>query len=99
MPGQRPGPFLVVVGLTDDQTLVAFASTNPTKLTTLGPITGLTGDQRLIGLDCRVSDSTAYGRSHRHPPPGVTVADTALTIPPGHRGHQRGDRVGLQQRR
>jgi hypothetical protein len=31
----------VVAGLTDDQTLVAFASTNPTKLTTLAPITGL----------------------------------------------------------
>ena len=107
---------------------------------TLGRIRGLQGDQRLIGLDCRVADSTAYGvgeaggvyrlrladatatkvsqltvpldgnsfdvdfnpaanrlrvisdrgQNLRHnlddptgtPPPGVTVADTALTIPP-----------------
>jgi hypothetical protein len=128
-------PF-VVVGLTDDQTLVAFASTNPTKLTTLG----LQADQRLVGIDCRVADSTAFGvgdaggiyrlrlgdatatkvsqltvplqgrafdvdfnpaanrlrvisdtgQNLRHnlddptgtPPPGVTVADTALTTPP-----------------
>jgi hypothetical protein len=132
-------PFLVV-GLTDDQTLVAFASNTPTSVRTLGRIRGLQGDQRLVGLDCRVADSTAYGvgdrggiytlslrdatatkvsqltvplsgrafdidfnpaanrlrvisdtgQNLRHnlddptgtPPPGVTVADTPLTIPP-----------------
>lgn len=59
-PRQSTPPFLVV-GLTTDQTLVAFASNTPTKPTTLGPITGLQGDQRLVGIHCRVADSTAYG--------------------------------------
>jgi hypothetical protein len=53
-------PFLVV-GLTTDQTLVAFASNQPRRLRTLGRIRGLQGDQRLVGIDCRVADSTAYG--------------------------------------
>jgi Domain of unknown function (DUF4394) len=53
-------PFLVV-GLTDDQQLVAFASNTPRKLTSLGPIRGLAGDRRLVGLDCRVTNHTAYG--------------------------------------
>ena len=57
----QAAPPVLVVGLTTDQTLVAFASTNPTKLTTLGRIRGLAGDRRLVGLDCRVADSTAYG--------------------------------------
>jgi hypothetical protein len=57
----RPAQPFLVVGLTTDQTLVAFASNNPGKLTTLGRISGLTGDRRLVGIDCRVSDSTAYG--------------------------------------
>ena len=136
----RPAPPFLVVGLTTDQTLVAFASNTPTKVTTLGRIRGLTGDRRLVGIDCRVADSTAYGvgdaggiyrlrlgdatatkvsqltvplsgrafdidfnpaanrlriisdsgQNLRHnlddptgtPPPGVTVADTPLTIPP-----------------
>ena len=57
-PRRSAQPFLVV-GLTTDQTLVAFASNNPAKLTTLGRIRGLQGDRRLVGLDCRVTDSTA----------------------------------------
>jgi hypothetical protein len=130
----------VVAGLTDDQTLVTFASDNPTRVRTAGRIRGLAGDRRLVGIDCRVSNSKAYGvgdrggiytlslldatatkvsrltialegrafdvdfnpaanrlrvisdsgQNLRHnlddptgtPPPGVTVADTALTIPP-----------------
>jgi hypothetical protein len=138
-PGRPAQPFLVV-GLTDHQTLVAFPSNNPHTLTTLGPVRGLTGDQRLVGIDCRVADSTTYGvgdrggiyrlglgdatatkvsqltvplegrafdidfnpaanrlrvisdtgQNLRHnlddptgtPPPGVTVADTPLTMPP-----------------
>jgi Domain of unknown function (DUF4394) len=135
----RPAQPFVVAGLTDDQTLVTFASDNPTRVRTAGRITGLTGDRWLVGLDCRVSNSKAYGvgdrggiytlslrdatatkvsqltvplsgrafdvdfnpaanrlrvisdrgQNLRHnlddptgtPPPGVTVADTPLTIP------------------
>jgi hypothetical protein len=61
----RPASPFLVVGLTTDQTLVAFASNNPRKLTTLGRISGLTGDRRLVGIDCRVADSTAYGVGDR----------------------------------
>jgi hypothetical protein len=57
----RPDSPFLVVGLTTDQTLVAFASDKPRVVKTLGRIRGLQGDQRLIGLDCRVADSTAYG--------------------------------------
>jgi hypothetical protein len=57
----RPASPFLMVGLTDDQQLVAFASNNPRKLTTLGRIRGLQGDRRLVGIDCRVADSTAYG--------------------------------------
>jgi hypothetical protein len=61
-PGRgRPAQPFLVVGLTDDQTLVAFASNNPRKPTTLGRISGLQGDRRLVGIDCRVADSTTYG--------------------------------------
>jgi hypothetical protein len=62
-------PF-VVAGLTDDQTLVTFASDNPTRVRTAGRISGLTGNRRLVGIDCRVSNSTAYG-----------VGDAAGSIP------------------
>jgi hypothetical protein len=136
----RPAQPFVVAGLTDDQRLVTFASDNPTRVRTAGRIRGLAGDRRLVGIDCRVSDSKAYGvgdrggiytlslldatatkvsqltvplqgrafdidfnpaanrlrvisdsgQNLRHnlddpigsPPPGVTVADTALTSPP-----------------
>jgi hypothetical protein len=57
----RPAPPFLVVGLTDDQRLVAFASNTPTRVRTLGQVRGLQGDQRLVGIDCRVADSTAYG--------------------------------------
>jgi hypothetical protein len=57
----RPASPFLMVGLTDDQQLVAFASNNPRKLTTLGRIRGLQGDRRLVGIDCPVADSTAYG--------------------------------------
>jgi hypothetical protein len=57
----RPASPFLMVGLTDDQQLVAFASNNPRKLTTLGRIRGRQGDRRLVGIDCRVADSTAYG--------------------------------------
>jgi Domain of unknown function (DUF4394) len=61
----RPVQPFLVVGLTDQQTLVAFASNNPTKVRTLGRISGLTGDRRLVGIDCRVADHTAYGVGDR----------------------------------
>ena len=73
-PRQSAQPFLVV-GLTTDQTLVAFASNTPTKPTTLGPIRGLQGDQRLVGIDCRVPQRPPRPPpSHRPSPPSTSTS-------------------------
>ncbi len=61
---QQARPFLAV-GLTDGQKLVAFASDNPRNITTIGRITGLQGDQSLVGIDFRVQDGKVYGVGDR----------------------------------
>jgi hypothetical protein len=53
-------PF-VVVGLTDNQRLVAFRSDRPSRVQKLGRVSGLQGDRRLVGIDCRVKDRKLYG--------------------------------------
>ena len=65
--GQPPGsprPF-VAAGLTSDGQLVGFASNDPQNFTAIGPVTGLDGDGKLIGIDCRVSNATVYGVGDR----------------------------------
>jgi hypothetical protein len=59
-PSSLTPPF-AVVGLTDQQNLVTFRSNSPRNVTPIGPVTGLAGDMRLIGIDFRVGNSTAYG--------------------------------------
>ena len=59
-PSSLTPPF-AVVGLTDQQNLVTFRSNNPRNVTPIGPVTGLVGDMRLIGIDFRVGNSTVYG--------------------------------------
>ncbi|MGH8824365.1 MAG: DUF4394 domain-containing protein [Jiangellaceae bacterium] len=61
---QSAQPFLAV-GLTDDQTLVAFASNNPRNVKTIGRISGLQGDQSFVGIDRRVQDGNVYGVGDR----------------------------------
>ena len=61
---QQAQPFLAV-GLTDGQKLVAFASHNPRNVTTIGRVTGLRGDQSLVGIDFRVQDGKVYGVGDR----------------------------------
>jgi Domain of unknown function (DUF4394) len=39
--------------------------TTPGRVTTLGRVRGLARDRRLVGLDCRVADHTAYGVGDR----------------------------------
>jgi hypothetical protein len=75
----RPAQPFVVAGLTDDQTLVTFASDNPTKVRTAGRIRGLAGDRRLVGIDCRVADSKAYGVGDRGGVYTLSLLDATAT--------------------
>ena len=59
-----PQPF-VAAGLTSTGELVGFASNDPKNFTTIGPITSLQGDQKVVGIDCRVSNATVYGVGDR----------------------------------
>jgi Domain of unknown function (DUF4394) len=54
-------PNLKVIGLTRDQRLVAFRSNNPGAVAPLGKVSGLKGDQKLVGIDYRVQNNTLYG--------------------------------------
>jgi len=59
--GQSAGPRLVVVGLTDDQRVVAFLAINPRNQLVIGKVSGLAGDARLVGIDYRVQNGKLYG--------------------------------------
>jgi hypothetical protein len=63
--GQSSGGPLVVYGLTQDaagaQALVRFREHRPGLARTVGPITGLTGDTRLVGIDFRPATGALYG--------------------------------------
>jgi hypothetical protein len=52
---------LVVAGLTDGQRLVAFRASYPDDTFVIGKVSGLGGDQRLVGIDYRVQDRKLYG--------------------------------------
>ena len=52
---------LRAVGLTSGQRLVRFDVDKPGQVRTIGKVTGLTGDTRLVGIDYRVQDGKLYG--------------------------------------
>ncbi|MFE0674855.1 DUF4394 domain-containing protein [Streptomyces sp. NPDC058867] len=52
---------LISVGLTADQRLVGFTTTKPGDTWTLGKISGLRGDSKLVGIDFRVQNGKLYG--------------------------------------
>ncbi|MFD4247000.1 DUF4394 domain-containing protein [Streptomyces sp. NPDC058525] len=56
---------LSVIGLTNDQRLVAFDVTKPSKAGSLGKVSGLSGDTKLIGIDFRVQNERLYGVGDR----------------------------------
>ncbi|MEO3973614.1 DUF4394 domain-containing protein [Streptomyces sp. CAU 1734] len=64
---------LAVLGLTEDQRLVAFGSEEPSAVRSLGRVTGLAGDTELVGIDFRVQDKSLYGVGDRG---GVYTLDT-----------------------
>lgn len=55
----------MVIGLTGDRRLVSFRTNDPDRLRTIGKVTGLSGDTRLIGMDFRVQDGKLYGVGDR----------------------------------
>ncbi len=59
-PQDSDRPTLDIIGLTDDNKLVQFSSTNATPREG-GTISGLSGDTKLIGIDYRVQDGKLYG--------------------------------------
>jgi len=54
-------PRLVVVGITDDQRIVAFLAANPRNQLVIGKVSGLAGDASLVGIDYRVQNGKLYG--------------------------------------
>ncbi|WP_405576131.1 DUF4394 domain-containing protein [Streptomyces sp. NBC_01167] len=52
---------LSAIGLTTDQRLVEFLVHAPSKAWSLGKVTGLTGDAKLVGIDFRVQNERLYG--------------------------------------
>jgi len=55
------GDDLQVVGLTSDQRLLCFEEDDPDDARTIGRVTGLTGDTRLVGIDYRPATGALYG--------------------------------------
>ncbi|MGW6536473.1 DUF4394 domain-containing protein [Streptomyces sp. NPDC055051] len=55
------GRGLISVGLTWDQRLVGFDVGNPADTWSLGKISGLRGDTKLVGIDFRVQNGKLYG--------------------------------------
>src|SRR5262245_27715544 len=58
-------PPVVAAGLTSDGELVGFASNDPGKFAVIGRISGLRGDRRLVGIECRATTGTVYGVGDR----------------------------------
>ncbi|MFJ9338695.1 DUF4394 domain-containing protein [Streptomyces sp. NPDC101733] len=52
---------LTAVGLTSDQRLVEFTVDRSGKTTSIGKVSGLRGDTRIVGIDFRVQNEKLYG--------------------------------------
>ncbi|MFG6294392.1 DUF4394 domain-containing protein, partial [Streptomyces rochei] len=52
---------LHAIGLTSDQRLVEFHVNKPSKTWSLGKVSGLSGDTKLVGIDFRVQNEKLYG--------------------------------------
>ncbi|MER5967528.1 DUF4394 domain-containing protein, partial [Streptomyces sp. NPDC002057] len=59
------GHRLISVGLTSDQRLVGFDVHNPAESWSLGKVSGLSGDTKLVGIDFRVQNGKLYGVGDR----------------------------------
>ncbi|MFJ7063770.1 DUF4394 domain-containing protein, partial [Streptomyces microflavus] len=52
---------LAAVGLTADQRLVEFTVDRPARTRTIGKVSGLRGDTKVVGIDFRVQNEKLYG--------------------------------------
>lgn len=52
---------LSAIGLTGDQRLVEFDVNKPSKTWSVGKVSGLRGDSKLVGIDFRVQNEKPYG--------------------------------------
>jgi hypothetical protein len=60
--GRHDGDNLKAVGLTPDgKKLVSFDTDRPERARDLGPVKGLAGDTKLVGIDYRPANGTLYG--------------------------------------
>jgi hypothetical protein len=59
--GRRGSDNLSAIGLTSDDRLIRFKVNRPGRPSTIGTISGLSGDTRLVGIDYRVQDGKLYG--------------------------------------
>ncbi|MBB5874279.1 hypothetical protein F4553_007713 [Allocatelliglobosispora scoriae] len=60
-PPTRRGHAPVAIGLTSTQSLVTFRVDEPARTRSLGAVSGLVGDTRIVGIDYRVQDRKLYG--------------------------------------
>ncbi|MFZ4300756.1 DUF4394 domain-containing protein [Streptomyces cinereoruber] len=60
-PPAKQHKALHAIGLTGDQRLVEFDVHKPARTWSLGKVSGLSGDTRLVGIDFRVQDEKLYG--------------------------------------
>jgi hypothetical protein len=67
------GGKIAIVGLTNDQRLICFDETSPQSAFTLGKVTGLVGDTKLVGIDYRPATGDLYGLGDAG---GLYVLDT-----------------------
>ncbi|MYV71652.1 DUF4394 domain-containing protein [Streptomyces sp. SID2131] len=75
---RAPHHNLIGVGLTTDQRLVGFDVHDPSDTWSLGKVSGLKGDGRIVGIDFRVQNGKLYGVGDRG---GVyTVDDKAVAV-------------------
>lgn len=59
--GYDRGGHLAVVGLTSDQKLFCFRANDPDNARTIGYVSGLSGDTKLVGIDFRTANKKLYG--------------------------------------
>ncbi|MFF8486806.1 DUF4394 domain-containing protein [Streptomyces antibioticus] len=64
-PAASGGRGLTAIGLTGDQRLVEFDVDRPAGARSLGKVSGLAGDRRLVGIDFRVQNGKLYGVGDR----------------------------------
>ena len=56
----------VIYGLTDSQSLIRFPGGQPAEFTTIGPLTGVVGNQTVVAIDFRPRDGALFALSYNN---------------------------------